>query len=328
MIRKCLIPLIFLAFFSGCAASPPKTASHDPSSDLSDKRYLVATGIGQTDPEARRMAKAEMSAIFESQIESQVGSSVKLTTGSNMGEDINKETEANINIKSNVQLQGVEIKKTWYDEKSRMYYAQAVLDKYSAREQWSDRANKLDEDIDAGFQRLETIRSPVSKLESLKVLYDQLLEQETLISRLRVIGFFDQGFAEHNAESTMGMIRDIKKQMVIYIDISGHHAKDVEATISKHLAEKGYTLAPEKRDANLIMTGTVETEPVALDSDQWKFSRAVVSLTVNDLITNRDVIKLHERVRKGHMNPAEASKRAAVSAAKKVSQGLIDSFGI
>jgi len=328
MINKCLMFLVFLTFFTGCAASPPQTASQDPSSDLSSKRYLVATGIGQTDPEARRMAKAEMSAIFESQIESRVGSSVKLTTGSDRSEAINKETEANINIKSNVQLQGVEIKNTWYDEKSRMYYAQAVLDKYSAREQWSDRANALDEDIDAGFQRLGSIESPVSKLESLNVLYHQLLEQETLISRLRVIGFLDQGFAEHSAESTMGMIRDIKKQIVIYVDIRGHHEKDVEATISKHLAEKGYTLSPEKKDANLTMTGTVETEPVALDNDQWKFSRAAVSLTVNDRITNRDVIKLHERVRKGHMNADEASKRAAVSAAKKVSQGLIDSFGI
>ena len=76
------------------------------------------------------------------------------------------------------------------------------------------------------------------------------------------------------------------------------------------------------------MAGTVETEPVALNNDQWEFSRAVVSLTVNDLITNRDVIKLHERVRKGHMDADEASKQAAISAAQKVSQGLIDHFGI
>jgi LPP20 lipoprotein len=328
MVKKWLLLILLFGFFAGCAAAGSNPASTEQASDFSSRRYLVATGIGQSDAEARRMAKAEMSAIFESKIDSQVGSSVKLVTDSKEGEDINKKTEANINIRSNVQLQGVEIKKTWYDEKSHMYYAQAVLDKYAAREHWSDRLAKLDEDIDAGFERLKTIKSPVFKIESLKILYHRLIEKDTVESKLRVIGFFDQGFSEYNADSTMGMIRDVKAMVLIHIDISGNHAKEVEAIISERLSEKGYKLTPGKEDAAVLMTGTVKTEPVVLDNDQWKFSRAVVSLTVSDVLTHRDILKIHKSVRKGHMDASEASRKAALSAGQKTSEEIIEYFGI
>jgi len=328
MIKNCLLLIFLFGFFTGCLAAGSNPASPEQTSDLSSKRYLIATGIGQSDAEARRMAKAEMSAIFESRIDSQVGSSIKLVTDSKEGEDVNKKTEANINIRSNVQLQGVQIKKTWFNEKSRMYYAQAVLDKYAAREHWSERLAKLDEDIDAGFERLKTIKSPVSKLELLKGLHHQLIEKNTIESRLRVIGFFDKGFSEYNATSAMGMIKDIKTKILIHIDISGNYAKEVAVEISKHLSEKGYKLTPEKNNAAVLMTGTVKTEPVTLNNDKWKFSRAVVSLTVSDVLTNNDVIKIQKNVRKGHMNSGEASRRAAIAAARKTSEELVAYFGI
>jgi len=124
------------------------------------------------------------------------------------------------------------------------------------------------------------------------------------------------------------MIRDIKTKIPVYIDISGNHAKEVEVEISKHLSEKGYKLTPEKYGAAVLIKGTVKTEPVILNKDKWKFSRAVVTLTVSDVLINRDVIKIQKSVRKGHMDASEASRKAAISAAQKASQEITEHFGI
>ncbi|MBW1892135.1 MAG: LPP20 family lipoprotein [Deltaproteobacteria bacterium] len=332
MVERCLlfIMVFFVSLFCtiGCATSDSDVAEPKKTIDFSSERYLTATGIGQTDAEARRMAKAEMSAIFESKIESQIDSSVKLITDLEENEDVKKKTEANIKIKSSVQLQGVEIKQNWYDEKSRLYYAKAVLDKYMAREQWSDRLTNLESDVDAKFERLAKTKSLLLRLESLKRLYNLMIEKETIINRLRVIGFPAISLPEYNAGSTMEMVMDIKTKMLIHIDVNGHQAKEVVGKISESLTEKGYKLTPSKQNADVLITGTVKTEPVILDNAEWEFSRATVSITVSDQPSNSEVIKINKNVRKGHINYSEASRKAAISAAQKVSEEIVEYFGI
>ncbi len=332
MIERCLLFImvfsVFLGCTIGCATSDSDVAEPKRTFDFSSERYLTATGSGQTDAEARRMAKAEMSAIFESKIESQIDSSVKLITDLEEREDVNKKTETSIKIKSNVQLQGVEIKKTWYDEKSRLYYAKAVLDKFMAREQWSDRLTNLEKDVDAKLERLTKTKSLLLRLESLKRLYSLMIEKETITNKLRVIGFPAASLSEYNAGSTMEMVMDIKTKMLIHIDINGHQAKEVVGKVSECLTEKGYKLTPSKQNADVLITGIVKTEPVKLDNAEWEFSRATVSIAVSDLLSNSEAIKINKSVRKGHINYSEASRKAAISAAQKASDEIVEYFGI
>jgi len=332
MIKRCLLFFAVFCAFAGCATSGSDIAQSektiDFSSGLSSGRFLTATGIGETDAEARKMAKAEMSAIFESRIESQIDSNVKLVTSLENGEDVKKKTEANIKIKSNVQLQGVEIRKAWYDEKSRMYYALAALDKFNAREQWSDRLAKLENDISAKLERLEKTQSLLFKLESVKKLYSLMVEKETIVNRLRVIGFSTANLSPHNSVSTMEMATSIKQKMLLLVEITGDQANEVVGEISERLTRSGYTLTPNKKKATIVISGTVKTEPVKMENAEWKFSRATISITVSEPLSNNEAIKINKNVRKGHISHIEASRKAAMSAAKKISDVLLEFFGV
>lgn len=327
MITHRLLSMMLVCFLAGCATLGSEAPGPGPSMELSSSRYLLATGIGQTDAEARRMAKAELSAIFESEIESRIDSSVKLTT-TEKGEDLKKKTEANIRVKSSVQLQGVEIKNTRYDEKNRSYYAIAALDKLTAREQWGDRLAAVEQEVNTKFERLETLNSPVLKLELIRTIYDLMLEKEVLTSRLRVIGFSPEDPSAYNALSTMEMAEDIKSNLLICIDIDGSRASEVVGKLSEDLTRNGYKLEPRKNRADVFITGNVATQPVKLDNDQWAFSRATVSIAVRDLASGKEVVTINKSVRKGHLNRDEASRRAARAAAQKASLILLDYFGI
>ena len=105
-------------------------------------------------------------------------------------------------------------------------------------------------------------------------------------------------------------------------------AKEVVGKVSECLTEKGYKLTPSKQNADVLITGIVNVEPVILDNAEWKFSRATVSIAVSDLLSNSEVIKINKSVRKGHINYSEASRKAAISAAQKASEEIVEYFGI
>jgi hypothetical protein len=326
MVRKKLfitiIPILITCFLILEQAFAEDNSNREYTSD----RFLTATGIGQSDSEARRMAKAEMSTIFEAKIESEIASNIKSVTASESMEEFQKKTESHIKIKSDVQLQGVEIGKTWFDEDTGSHYAVAVLDRYKARDQWSEGLETLEGTVDLEYKRLENNKSPILRLASAKKIYGLLLEVVTLKSRLRVIGFPDVDSSEHNLGSMVELASNIKNKMLIQVDIKGDRSLEVAGEISQHLTQHGYKLTSMSEKADVLISGTVKTEPVKLRNPGWEFSRAIISLAVIDVMTNNEVQNIKDSVRKGHVDYNEASREASMKAAQEVSEKFLAHF--
>ena len=303
-------------------------ASWQKTQGNSSSRYIRATGIGQSDAEARKMAKAELSHIFETHISSQVLTSAKLFTDESGAERFQKNVESKIQIISGIQLKGVQIGKTWYDEKSRSYYAEALLDRYSSRDEWIEDIEDIDMKIQTEFKHIPLSNSPIARLKPVQRILKLWIERDIIAGRLKVIGFSGPDADAYDLRSLFDMITRIKAQMRIYILISGEYNREVEDDIARELTKEGFNLSPTREGADVLISGSLTTEPLALDKPDWKFVRAKVFIDIIDVTSGVRVGEISHQTRKGRLDQKEAEYKAVKSASRAVSEKLVDFFSL
>ena len=327
-----LIFIVSLCLFSitGCSDSLVNVRKED-NKDFSSSRYLTATGIGKSEAEARRQAKAEMSNIFESQVYNETYSNARSIIGSSEEEIFEKRVESNIQIVSSVKLKGVQIGKTWIDENTGLYNALAVLDRLQAREHWADELENIDRMIQGELATVDAATSKMLRLGSLNRIVNLWLQKEAIESRLRVVGFMDENFAEVDEidmKSVFQTISKIRAEMMINVDIMGEQGRRVESHISEFLTERGYVLRDEKEFSNVLITGRVEVQPLQLNNPDVHFVRVTLSVDIIDLESGAQIGEILENLRKGHIAQSEAVRKAVQGVSAIVSEELIQTFGL
>ncbi|MGA1824094.1 MAG: LPP20 family lipoprotein [bacterium] len=311
--------LIILSLFIQilpCAASEPDSAAEYPPA-----QYLTATGIGQSEQEARRQAKAEMSSIFEAQVTSSMLSIVKSALSGSGEETVTRDAAQKIGILSAVELKGVTIEKTWYDKKQKVYYALAVLDKQKARREWQGKIDSFDDKIETSLNSLNAITSTFSRLQALLKINKVWIEREVIASRLRVLGFPDASMADYEIRDIYKKINELKSNIKIYLDFAKDKCADrVVSLISEELNQEGYILKTDQADSNLIIKGSVTVEQVDIDIPDWKYARATITVSIIDTEADAIVGKFEETKRGSHLSYSEAENNAI----KKVSSILAE----
>lgn len=324
-----LIFIISLCLFSftGCSDSSVNVRKED-GKDFSSSRYLTATGIGKSEAEARRQAVAEMSNIFEAKVYNETYSNAKSIIGSSEEEVFEKSVESNIQIVSSVKLKGVQIGKTWIDQKTGLYNSLAVLDRLRAREHWVDESENIDKMIQGELATVDAATSKMLRLGSLNRIVNLWLQKEAIESRLRVVGFMDENFAEYDMKSVFQTISKIRAEMMINVDIMGEQGRRVESHISEFLTERGYVLRDEKEFSNVLITGRVEVQPLQLNNPDVHFVRVTLSVDIIDLESGAQIGEILENLRKGHIDQSEAVRKAVQGVSAIVSEELIQTFGL
>ena len=301
----------------------------EASSDTTSSRYLTATGMGQTDAEARQMAKAELANIFQAEIKSRVLSKTKALTDGSGNESVQKSVEADLQVLSTVELKGVEISKTWYDEKSRSYYAEAALDRDKARQEWLAEIEKRNMKIDAELKRYRAMTSPLMQLQSVKAVMTAWLENQVFASRLRVIGYpAHEAGRDEIVRELFETASGLKDKMRLWVDVTGPYSDEVKEQIEKALTSEGFKLTATRKSADAVITVRVTAEPVKLNNPDYRFARGTVSLTLIDVASEAQVTEIGENVRKGHVVYEEAARKAVMHAAGAASEKLRNYFDI
>jgi hypothetical protein len=143
-IRLLLIAALLTLIACGGLGTPPVTTAgeKDFSKDYPKDKYMSEVGMGQSEPEAKNRAKAELSLIFESRIRTDTLDQMRSVLASSGAEQFEQSIESKIKVESNVELQGLEIARVW--KKGATYYALAVLERAKAHREWSRRVSDMD----------------------------------------------------------------------------------------------------------------------------------------------------------------------------------------
>lgn len=331
-----LIRIAIVVFMTGCIAATgnngKKTVSrnattYDAAAEYPSSLYLTATGIGQTEREAKRLAVAELSNIFEARVTSDVSSSVQSVIGSDSEERITKAARQSVRVVSDLKLKGVRVEKVWYDESQRSHYALAVLNRRQAKDDWLQELHDIDGRAVAAIGSLELQKSGFTRLQTYKKIRELWLQREALVSRLRVLGFGNSSRAPYDIKLIFRKMAQIKAELLIYINAgNGKFAKLTVERITEKLGKHGFVMTRNKQDADIYINGTVTVEPVELPGKDFEFARARATFSIVDAVTGQTVGKVNKSKRAGHLKYSEAANKAVSKVSKSITEKLVEYF--
>ncbi len=314
---------MLLVFACGGITTPAATTAAEKdkiAKGYPEAEYLSAVGLGQSEPEAKNRAKAELSRIFESRIRSETLDRMLSVLASSGAEQFEQSVESKVRVESDVELKGVEIARV-VKEKS-MYKALAVLERAKANTEWRRRISEIDSQADGHMSTYRSAATTLARYRALREVSDLWVEREVFASRINVLGFsappspFDAGMVYRQ-------IPVIRADMPVLIDIRSEYSDVIRDSVGEALGKRGFVMTLEESEAAVIVDGTIIVEPVDISHPQWKYARATASLSVIDAENGQSVSDISEARRTAHVSANEAAEQAVRKLAPMVVDAIV-----
>jgi hypothetical protein len=314
------------------AAANPKNPKPDwvDGSSMEYPRDKYLTGVGSADDRATAedRARGEISKIFRSQITVNSASEASESTVQRTGQkDDNSFSQSVANSVQNVSknvLEGVEIPETWQDDASRGYYALAVLDKSKAVSGVTDKITDFDAQIKQWYAQMTQATDKLPKVKAGMKLLALFKARKHLESDLRVLDGkgipdpVDEAAVKATASKTLAGLD-------VAVELSGK-SREVETGVVKALNGFGLqsTAGAPQAPVDIIVSGAVETDPVAGTDTRWKFARSYVTVSLKDGRTNKVFLQFDASEKGSSSDYDTAAHRSLANLSNKVAQQVND----
>lgn len=316
-----------LLLLIGCGGSEIKTQAETETA-FPESRYLTAEGSGQTEIEARQRALAELSAIFESRVHAETTSFARSAVGSNTDELFEKSVESKIAIVSSVRLTGAKIGRVWQDAASSGgYHALAVIDRSRTGRNWAAELETVTANTEAEVKNLEDTTGRFRRMLGLNRIVVGLLKIQALESRLRVLNYPARSSLDVDINTITVELARLRSQLRFFVNFSGDNGQVVADRISEAFTTSGLLMGNSRDEADALISGQVATQPLALNNPRAQFVRALATVKVIEPGSGAVVGTFNESVRKGHVDPAEAVRKAVATLSETVAERLISEIG-
>lgn len=305
------------------AAAVAPAAAESPR-DFSESTHLTAKGYGESKPEAIRRAKAELSNIFQSRIESDVSSVTRAVTESGKGNSLYKNVQSQIRVASSVELEGVEVGDVTQD--GREYAAVVALNRERAAQKWQDDMARIVARIDVEEEAARTSSGKLLKLKHLNNAMALFIEREALVSRLRVIGRPVAGSGQEAFASLAGRVQEIKTQFRINLEVHSADGQELALKLAKELTQAGFFVGNSKKDSDVTLRVALALSQVKNNDPNFKFMRATADVSIVDPTTEKMVGHLNENQRGAHLTYEEAGVKAISKLSEELSRKIVAYF--
>ncbi|MBI5416700.1 LPP20 family lipoprotein [Candidatus Poribacteria bacterium] len=287
MVNKKYFAFIFFLFIF-CAFSffSSKPDWIDGSSEkYPEKSFLIGVGVAKNLDDARTLARAEISKIFQVQVsQSATSSESERTTKSeksgqpSTSSDLKSAQETK--TLTEMALVGVSIPETWNDEKNKTYYALAVLDKTKTR---VSLANKISEEEEKIQAQLEIADEASLAIEEIKALTSAIASWDiktALFAQKRIvdpIASEDLPIGTTRTEIVNRKENALKKIIFIVQQKENQEASNIHEILKERITKAGFKVdssIPENKDTSItyiIIKYSVNIQPIDRGDPKWKF---------------------------------------------------------
>jgi len=316
-----------LLLLIGCGGSEIKTPA-EIGTAFPESRYLTAEGSGQTEIEARQRALAELSAIFESRVHAETTSFARSAIGPDNDELFEKNVESKIAIISSVRLTGAKIGRVWRDgASSGGYHALAVIDRSRTGRNWAAELETVTAQTEAEVKNLEYTTGRFRRMLALNRVVVGLLKKQVLESRLRVLNYPARSSLDVDINTITAELARLRSELRFFVNFSGESGQIVADRISEAFTANGLLMGNSRDEADALINGQVATQPLSLNNPRAQFVRALATVKVIETGTGAVVATLNESVRKGHVDQAEAARKAVATLSDTLAERLISEIG-
>ena len=112
-----------------------------------------------------------------------------------------------------------------------------------------------------------------------------------------------------------------------FVKFSGDSSQIVTDRLSEAFTANGLLMGNSRNEADALIGGQVATQPLSLNNPRAQFVRAIATVKIIETGTGAVVATLNESVRKGHVDQAEAARKAVATLSETLAERLISEIG-
>jgi hypothetical protein len=283
-------------------------------------QYLAGVGQADSRPQATEQAYAAVSKIFKAEITAQAKdweSYLVVETRGHTRTERRLTLDNVTRVTTDKMLENVQILDTWFDQKTRQYYALAGMNRAQAESAMIERLRELDRTIQTEVTAAHQLQDKLSRVRNLKRAAKDLVLREAYNADLRIIRTNGQGIpaAYRVAEMTAELEQFLATNLGMAVDLSGDQAEPVEHELVDGLAREGFsvvgrssgsTVAP----AELLIKGMVRVWPIDVNDPQFRYVRWCTDAVIEDLANHRVIGAISKGGKEGHLTVGEATAKA------------------
>jgi len=276
------------------------------------------------------METAKMNALtgISGFLETNITTSVHLTEeeierreGSNINSRQSQSISSDVKVNTRGNLQFAEIKETWYDEKAKLWYAIAVIERDKVLDFYgnaiTDNERLIALKMDDQLQITQTIKNYT---EALNLYRDNMANYYYYNAFTTYVA--QNRFPIINESILLQKIRNAKLQMPLSILINNDDNRQVETVLKDNLRENGFTVVDES-DYQLI--GDVSITD-SREMNKQHFIKMTANLKL--VFKEEELLQLSAQANQGDRDETSAMQRSIISLARKISKDLISAFGL
>lgn len=309
--------IVFTGLFilSGCTAfrGQPDWV-RNPQSVYPEKEYLACVGEGDTRRAAENSASANLSRIFESQIQSDerlAEHSYETTTNFERKTDYDQD----INILSKQTLHNIKYAEAWTDPQGRVH-AVAYMQRRSTAALYRDKITDKNKRITYLINRAESTEDILQRYALLRAAVQENTINQQLLSQLNVIhspsvAAVSPSYAKDELRRKLA---ETAKNIRVHISIEGDSQRMLSASIEQMITQYGFVL---DQPAVLTLSGKVSVEDTGQRKADMLFARYELTVHLNDQ-SGTTLVSIHEKGREGHFNMPELKIRAFRTMEKRI----------
>lgn len=305
--HKIILPL-FLLILSGCknltGGAPDWVAN--PKAAYPENQYLVAVGEGDTRRAAENAADANLSRIFESNIESDERM-VDQTRETNKAFERTTDFTADINILSSQTLFNIQHAEAWHDRNGRVH-AVAYLDRRETAAIYRGRIDDLAACVHFLLAQAGQAADPLKKYAALRAAARTAAENDLLLRQLKIIhppsvASATPGYSNNTIRKALA---DTAQQIRVQIQINGDDERRMAAVLEELITRYGFVVGTP---ALLDITGRIAVSDTGQRTAGLVFVRYELSAQIKDA-TGTVLAAINNKGREGHVSLEEARVRS------------------
>ncbi|GMV50883.1 MAG: hypothetical protein NBKEAIPA_01224 [Nitrospirae bacterium] len=285
-----------------------------------DSQYLVGVGQAESRPRAEEQAYAALARIFKAAITAEAKdweSYVVVEQGGQTSTERHLTLDKVTTVTSDKVLESVRVLDTWFDQRTRQYYALAGMDRAQAEAAMLERMGALDREIESQVSEARRAKEKLLYARNLKRATTNLVIREAYNTDLRVIRLSGKGLspAYRLAELTAELEQFLVTNLGMAVALSGPEAPPVAHALVEGLAREGFSVVEVDSEAggeqaDLLIRGTVATWPIEVGDPQFRYVRWCADAVVEDVPTHRVIGAVTKGGKEGHVAEREALSKA------------------
>ena len=316
--------LCFLALLSsGCAwftGNAKPGWIDDADAEYPPAQYLVGVGQAGDRNSAADQAYAAVARIFKAEVTAQAKDWESYLVIESRGAT-NAERRLTLDTVTKVStdkaLENVRILETWFDARTGVHYALAVMNRPQAEASVMERVAALDRSVEADVAESKQTSDKLTKIRSLRRAVRNLVLREAYNADLRVIRPSGRGTAAPYQVNELSneLAQFLTRNLLLDVQVTGDHAEPIERALTEGLLREGLnvvteTVASEGRTPELLVRGTSRLVSIQVRDPNFKYVRWCSDFDVVEVATSRVVGAIARGGKEGHLTEREATAKA------------------